>query len=330
MLRNAQKQFQKSDESAYSIVPSRMSSRLSTSTRQSLSIDDNFSYHRLSFENDLFTARVYKRSYRTPLIQRLFRRSKSADTEEHLIYGDEADRQIVSPPSDGGHVPSYYSLDDGYGVNYRGVEGSAPQPWPKMSSEYAEVTRQMPSDLQRGYDEFYRARLKAVDDVGRRSAAVHQSGSEESPSPPTASRRHQRRTRSLSPRSRYEEEKRATRERERQEHADSLVRAARLEQEQEAHVRAVRLAEDERRNRRLEFGERRPIESVERARRRQQREEEERYRRREEVRRCQEEEDRYRRRDEAQRRGEEEEEEEERYRRREEARRRTRRALLSN
>ena len=118
MLRNARKQFQKSDESAYSIVPSRMSSRLSTSTREGLSSDDDMSYRRLSFEDDLFTARVYKRSYRTPFIQRLFRRkvqiesdtatiigpekrisgSKSADTEEYLIDGDEADRQTVSPP----------------------------------------------------------------------------------------------------------------------------------------------------------------------------------------------------------------------------------------
>ena len=152
----------------------------------------------------------------------------------------------------------------------------------------------------------------------RPSAVIHQSNSEESPSPPTASRRHQRRTRSLSPRSRYEEEKRAIRARERQEHLDRLARVARLEQE--AHDRAVRLAEDE---------------SVERARRRQQREEEERHRRRGEARRREEdEEERYRRRDEARRRQEEEEryrrrdearrrqEEEERYRRREEARRR--------
>ena len=151
----------------------------------------------------------------------------------------------------------------------------------------------------------------------RRRAVVHQSSSEESPSPPTASRHHQRRTRSLSPRSRYEEEKRATRERERQEHADRLARVARLERE--AHDRAVRLAEDQRRNRRIELRERRSIESVERARRRQQREAEERYRRRNEARRHrEEEEERHRRRDEARRR----QEEEERDRRRDEARRR--------
>ena len=164
----------------------------------------------------------------------------------------------------------------------------------------------------------------------RRRTVVHQSSSEEeSPSPPTASRRHQRRTRSISPRSRYEEEKRATRERERQAHADRLARLARLEQE--ARDRAVRLAEDERRNRRPEFGERRSIESVGRARRRQQQEEEKRYRRREarrrqdeqersrrriEARRCQEEEERSRRRDEARRR----QEEKDKYRRRDEAR----------
>ena len=119
----------------------------------------------------------------------------------------------------------------------------------------------------------------------RESPVVHQSSSEESPSPPAASRRHQRRTRSLSPRSRYEEEKRAIRERERQQYAGRLARIARLEQE--ARDRADRVAEDERRNRqredrqrRLEFEERRRIESVERARRRQQREEEERTRRR--------------------------------------------------
>lgn len=126
MLRNARKQFQKSDESAYSIVPSRISSRLSTSTRQSLSSDDNMSYRRLSCENVLFTAMVYKRSYRTPLIRRLFRRkvqiesdtatitrpertfsSKSPDTREHLIDSDKADHQIISGPNNRGEIPSY-------------------------------------------------------------------------------------------------------------------------------------------------------------------------------------------------------------------------------
>ena len=59
----------KSDESAFSIVPSRLSSRLSSSTvtiGHDSSIDDTASleYRRLSFEDDLFSAMVYKRNYR--------------------------------------------------------------------------------------------------------------------------------------------------------------------------------------------------------------------------------------------------------------------------
>ena len=60
----------KSDESAFSIVPSRLSSRFSGSTSHtsrpgSTVSDTNLEYHPLSFDDDLFTARVYKRNYRT-------------------------------------------------------------------------------------------------------------------------------------------------------------------------------------------------------------------------------------------------------------------------
>lgn len=56
----------KSDESAFSIVPSELSSRLSLSTNESGDHDslrsyESIVYHRLSFEDELFTARVYKR-----------------------------------------------------------------------------------------------------------------------------------------------------------------------------------------------------------------------------------------------------------------------------
>ena len=66
----------KSDESSFSIVPSNMSSRLSMSTdrtgrRDSISSNASMVYRRLSFEDDLFTARVYKRNYRSPRLQRL-------------------------------------------------------------------------------------------------------------------------------------------------------------------------------------------------------------------------------------------------------------------
>ena len=170
MLRNARKQLQKSDESASSIVPSRMSSRRSTSTKQtwdgeSLNKDDDMSYRQLSFENDLFTAKVYKRSYRTPLIQRLFRReaqiepdtatitgpertfrSKLSDTQEHLIDGYEADRRIINPPYDRGDKPSNNFLEDVMVLVPKVGEVSALQPWPKISKNYGGVIRQTPSD----------------------------------------------------------------------------------------------------------------------------------------------------------------------------------------
>ena len=64
----------KSDESAFSIVPSKLSSRFSFATGQTSrcgSADDvtTMEYHPLSFEDDLFTARVYKRNYRSRLSQ---------------------------------------------------------------------------------------------------------------------------------------------------------------------------------------------------------------------------------------------------------------------
>ena len=70
LLQKSQEQFLKSDESAFSIVPSRMSSRFSLSTiqtgdRDSVRSSASLVYHPFTFENDLFTARVYKRNYRT-------------------------------------------------------------------------------------------------------------------------------------------------------------------------------------------------------------------------------------------------------------------------
>ncbi|KAK0517484.1 hypothetical protein JMJ35_000639 [Cladonia borealis] len=76
LLRESEEQFGKSDESAYSIVPSRMSMSIHTGH----TIDSGASksevdlvYKPLTFENELFTARVYKRNYRTPALQRLFK-----------------------------------------------------------------------------------------------------------------------------------------------------------------------------------------------------------------------------------------------------------------
>ena len=114
-----------------------------------------------------------------------------------------------------------------------------------------------------------------------RPVDLHHAGNhDDSPSPPKASRRHQRKSRSLSPVSRYEAEKREVRERERRQHEERVAR-----QEQDARERAIRLERHERHERareeaqrRIEFEERRRIESAERARRRQEQENRERDR----------------------------------------------------
>lgn len=86
-LTKGQKIFQKSDESAYSIVPSRASrsirddvSLLSFETEKSLV------YQELSIDDDLFTARVYKRNYRSPIISSLLRRAKTLLSKSHEVH----------------------------------------------------------------------------------------------------------------------------------------------------------------------------------------------------------------------------------------------------
>lgn len=108
------------------------------------------------------------------------------------------------------------------------------------------------------------------------AVVIHQSSSSEednTPSPPLATRDHQRKSRITSPQSKYEAEKRAIRERERRLYAERVAK-----EEQEAQRRAARVAEFERLERArkeqeaIEFEERKRIETVERARRRQQQE----------------------------------------------------------
>ena len=91
----------KSDESAFSIVPSRLSSRLSISTGQtsrpnSASGHMNMTYHRLSFEDDLFTARVYKRNYRNARLQRLERREFDPDHKD-VSKTSDSDNDTINP-----------------------------------------------------------------------------------------------------------------------------------------------------------------------------------------------------------------------------------------
>ena len=100
-IQRSQKQFSKSDESAFSIVPSRLSSRISISTGQTSRPNSAIShvdmvYHRLSFENDLFTARVYKRNYRSERGQRL-RRNQSDRDHDGVTNKSDSDNQNKNP-----------------------------------------------------------------------------------------------------------------------------------------------------------------------------------------------------------------------------------------
>ena len=64
--------LRKSDESAYTIVPSRVSTKLSCRNSHTSDESDEMVYRHLSFEDDLFTARVYKRNYRNFKIRSMF------------------------------------------------------------------------------------------------------------------------------------------------------------------------------------------------------------------------------------------------------------------
>lgn len=73
LLQESSLALQESDESACSIIPSRRSSSTNSSNpRNSVEIAD-LRYLRLSFEEELFTAPVYKRRYGDPLIHSVFR-----------------------------------------------------------------------------------------------------------------------------------------------------------------------------------------------------------------------------------------------------------------
>ena len=77
----AEHQLSKSDESAYSIVPSRNSSRLSLSTCTSTNSAE-LMYSQLNCEDDLFTGRVYKRNFKRLLASYLRSRPKSIEHDK--------------------------------------------------------------------------------------------------------------------------------------------------------------------------------------------------------------------------------------------------------
>ena len=85
LLRGSEKQFKISDESAYSIVPSDMSTSIYTGRTTDSGVskgEEDLVYKPLTFENELFTARVYKRNYVSPASRRPFKERKQKTSEQ--------------------------------------------------------------------------------------------------------------------------------------------------------------------------------------------------------------------------------------------------------
>ena len=101
MLQKGASVLQKSDESALSIVPSRssrLSSIIGSSSRISLESAE-LVYQQLSIDDDLFTARVYKRNYRHSLM--LFKKNEGLDLgKQTLIPSSESEHTIDLDLSD--------------------------------------------------------------------------------------------------------------------------------------------------------------------------------------------------------------------------------------
>ena len=119
LLKKKEKAFKASDESAYSIVPSRMSSHMSVSARSRDSVltieSQELVYYPLSFEDDLFTARVYKRNYRNPWITSLVKLHRGKKREGRRVptakLEASGDGQSLLSLSTGTYTPTIMSVD---------------------------------------------------------------------------------------------------------------------------------------------------------------------------------------------------------------------------
>ena len=136
LLRIAVKDFDESDESAKSIIPSRMS--IST-YRCCVSVESaKMSYRYLSFEDDLFTAHVYKRNYRTSVIDTSLQQSARLKHQERLKEHRRAmaDRAFLYACAVGDHQTVKKLLDDGQDVHAQSddIRGNCVLvTWPKTS-----------------------------------------------------------------------------------------------------------------------------------------------------------------------------------------------------
>ncbi|MCJ1452808.1 hypothetical protein MMC28_003153 [Mycoblastus sanguinarius] len=112
LLQGSQAILPKSDESAYSIVPSRMSTSTCRSSESLETLD--LEYRRLSFEDSLFTARVYKRNYQPKRIQ-------SIQTSEPAMTLNN-----VEAPK--GKMQGYVETQSTDGVEHHARTSSLPEP----------------------------------------------------------------------------------------------------------------------------------------------------------------------------------------------------------
>ncbi|KAF2263089.1 hypothetical protein CC78DRAFT_581975 [Lojkania enalia] len=115
--------FKEVDESARSIVPSRLSSRLSwismdgASTRSVKSVKSVLlNYIPFSFENDLFTSFVYKRNYRVPVTNKRSPRNGSSESDDLTILPSTYLKQSVPPDV----LVQNLSLQNGIDINDEG------------------------------------------------------------------------------------------------------------------------------------------------------------------------------------------------------------------
>lgn len=75
--------LRESDESAYSIVPSRLSSATLDRNSQMTMESTEMTYRQLIMDDDLFTSRVYKRNYRNPRM--LFEKKEHQPTDQDVL-----------------------------------------------------------------------------------------------------------------------------------------------------------------------------------------------------------------------------------------------------
>ncbi|KAL2054573.1 hypothetical protein ABVK25_005321 [Lepraria finkii] len=112
LLQTSQSVLLKPDESAYSVVPSRIS-RFSSDRGSFLTVNSaELVYRQLSCDDDLFTARVYKRNCRNRLITSLFKYKNETTAKQSLgLLGDEMGNKNGSANSPAGvDIVAIYGL----------------------------------------------------------------------------------------------------------------------------------------------------------------------------------------------------------------------------